>query len=192
MTPSLWDQIQSARDVYLLAKPMASEYRFTQEQWDSLRRYVPDAPREGHLPASARLFDVPLKLVTDLTESTPYRLGWVTGTGHHQYASRIVSPWLVDGPSPPFPEFPTISHPVPGGRYLCPVDDCDWHVDVPEPIVSIDPADSRSALTIAGVAPAELDVAMSAHFDTHPPADYLRTIQRLNNEAAMRPTGESS
>jgi hypothetical protein len=75
--------------------------------------------------------------------------------------------------------------PVQGGRYLCLVDDCPWHVDVPESVTH----DWKSAALytiMAGVTPQELEAMLQRHYESHSVLEWAKTCARLQRELASR------
>jgi hypothetical protein len=68
-------------------------------------------------------------------------------------------------------------------RYLCPVDDCGWHLDEPR----VRPL-QRDPVTGDWygkfVSQAAVEKACGDHFSTHTVVEFLTTIRRLSDEVA--------
>jgi hypothetical protein len=81
-----------------------------------------------------------------------------------------------------------MKRPAFGGRYLCPVDDCAWQLDVPDPKCntsgSVDWTQSTVKLSMSGVDPQEVEQRLRLHFESHDVVDWAKTVQRLTFELA--------
>jgi hypothetical protein len=75
-----------------------------------------------------------------------------------------------------------------GGRYLCPVDDCAWQLDVPEPkyetFGTVDSTQNTVKFTMSGVDPQDVEQRLRLHFESHDVVEWAKTVQRLTFELA--------
>lgn len=58
-----------------------------------------------------------------------------------------------------------------GGRYLCPVDDCDWFTDVPEPRI----VHTGTTTVVRGFEHGVLERMCKEHLATHGSCDFFLT-----------------
>lgn len=76
--------------------------------------------------------------------------------------------------------------------YLCPVDGCAWQLDelsLPPTRIAIGP-DLDAALTANAKASTQaMEATLREHMETHDVVDFLRTIQRLNQDLAQGHSG---
>lgn len=82
---------------------------------------------------------------------------------------------------------------IPTALYLCPVDGCTWQLDelaLPPTRIVVGAVSLDEALTASARVSAQATEAMlREHMDTHDVFDFLRTIQRLNQDLYQGQSG---